>query len=98
MNMIPNKAFTVSLAALATLLSGCVGSGPNTERGAVGGALAGAVVGGVGGHNHGSRNTASGAAIGAAAGGLAGAALGNATDHQNGTVYGGGTPSDVQPR
>src|SRR6185436_13117946 len=98
MNLIPNKAFTISSLAVAALCAGCVGSGPNTERGAVGGALAGAVVGGVVGHNHGSRNTASGAAIGAAAGGLAGAAMGNAADHDRGTIYGGGTPYDTAPR
>jgi hypothetical protein len=98
MNTLPSKAFTVSLAAVVALCSGCVGSGPNTERGAVGGALAGAVVGGVVGNNHGSHNVASGAAIGAAAGGLAGAALGNAADHERGTVYGGGTAYDTNPR
>ena len=73
--------------AVVTLLSGCVGSGPNTQQGAVGGALAGGVLGGIIGHNHGSRNTMSGAAIGAVAGGVAGAALGNAADHQRGTLY-----------
>src|SRR5437870_4629819 len=75
-----------SLAVVA-LLSGCVGTGPNTQQGAVGGALAGGVIGGIIGNNHGSRNTMSGAAIGAVAGGVAGAALGNAADHQRGTMY-----------
>src|SRR5262245_42787650 len=98
MNLNPTQAFTLTSLALAALCSGCVGSGPNTERGAVGGAVLGAVAGGVIGHNHGSRNTASGAAIGAVAGGLAGGALGNAADHERGTVYGGGTTYDQNPR
>jgi hypothetical protein len=98
MNLIPNKAFIVSSLAVAVLCAGCVGSGPNTQRGAVGGALAGAVVGGIVGNNRGSGNTWSGAAIGAAAGGLGGAALGNAADQRQGTVYGGGTTYDTAPR
>jgi hypothetical protein len=84
--MKPNRTL-LALLGLTTLAAGCVGSGPNTQQGAVGGALAGAVVGGVIGHNRGSGNVASGAAIGAAAGGLAGATIGNSLDHQRGTTY-----------
>ncbi len=87
MHLYPNKAITVSLV-LATLCAGCAGTGPNTQRGAVGGAALGALAGGIIGNNHGSHNTWSGAAIGAAAGGLAGAAIGNANDQERGTVYG----------
>lgn len=74
-----------SLASL--LLSGCVGTGPNTQQGAVGGAVLGALAGGIIGNNRGSGNAASGAAIGAVAGGLAGGVLGNSADHQRGTLY-----------
>src|SRR5258706_9206009 len=81
------KSIIPALLAVVALLSGCVGTGPNTQQGAVGGALAGGLVGGIIGNNHGSRNTMSGAAIGAVAGGLAGGALGNAADHQRGTLY-----------
>ncbi len=84
--MNPKHVLTASVA-LAALLSGCAGTGPNTQQGAVGGALAGGLIGGIIGNNHGSRNTASGAAIGAVAGGIAGATMGNAADHQRGTVY-----------
>jgi hypothetical protein len=92
-----NQAFTLTLG-LAALCAGCAGTGPSTQRGAVGGALAGAVAGGVIGNNHGSHNTWSGAAIGAAAGGVAGAALGNAADQQRGTVYTNPSPYDTAPR
>ncbi len=85
--MNPNKTF-LALLGIATLSAGCVGTGPNTQRGAVGGAVAGAVIGGVVGNNRGSGNAASGAAIGAVAGGMAGAAVGNNTDQQRGTVHG----------
>lgn len=80
------KPLLISLTA-AMLLSGCVGSGPNTQQGAVGGVVAGALVGGIIGNNRGSGNAASGAAIGAVAGGLAGATVGNSLDHQRGTLY-----------
>jgi hypothetical protein len=86
----------ISLTAL--LCAGCMGTGPSTQRGAVGGALAGAVAGGVIGNNHGSHNTWSGAAIGAAAGGVAGAALGNAADQRQGTIYNSPSPYDTANR
>lgn len=78
----------IVLLSMALTGAGCVGTGPNTQQGAVGGALAGAVLGGVIGNNRGSGNAASGAALGAVAGGVAGAALGNSADHQRGTIYG----------
>lgn len=73
--------------ALASLLSGCVGAGPNTQQGAVGGAAIGALAGAIIGNNSGSRNAASGALIGGIAGGVAGGAIGNSLDHQRGTLY-----------
>jgi hypothetical protein len=39
------------LAALSTLLSGCVGTGPNTQQGAVTGGTLGAIAGAIIGHN-----------------------------------------------
>src|SRR5690348_5418056 len=81
-----HRTFAVTLA-LAALCSGCVGSGPNTEQGAVIGGAAGALAGGIIGNNSRHGNTLGGAAIGAAAGGLAGAAVGNSLDHQRGTIY-----------
>lgn len=78
----------ISVSLFSALLAGCVGSGPNTQRGAVTGGALGALAGGIIGNNNGHR-TWQGAGIGALAGALAGGALGNAADHQNGTVYGG---------
>lgn len=75
------------LAGASMLLTGCVGTGPNTQRGAVAGGTLGAIAGAVIGHNSGSHNTASGAAIGAAVGAIAGGTLGNAADHERGTIY-----------
>jgi hypothetical protein len=73
---------------LATLgAGGCVGSGPNTQQGAVTGGVLGAIAGAVIGNNRGSGNAASGAAIGAVAGGIAGGTLGNQADHRRGTIY-----------
>jgi hypothetical protein len=89
MNTKLTLVFTLGLAAAMT--AGCVGTGPNTQNGAVLGAAGGALAGAILGHNSGSHsqgNTLAGAAIGAAAGGVAGAAIGNSVDHQNGTVYG----------
>ncbi|MBI2516595.1 MAG: YXWGXW repeat-containing protein [Opitutae bacterium] len=77
------------LAAFALGSSGCVGTGPNTQQGAVSGAALGALAGAIIGNNSGG-NGASGAAIGAAAGAIMGGTMGNAADHERGTVYGGG--------
>src|SRR3954470_8886671 len=83
------KSNTSILAAglSVVFLTGCVDTGPNTQRGAVGGAALGAIAGAIIGNNHGSGNAASGALIGAAAGGLAGGTMGNAADHEQGTIY-----------
>ena len=78
--------------ALSTLLTGCVGSGPHTEAGAVTGAALGALAGGIIGNNSRGGDTVGGAFIGAAAGALAGGAIGNSVDHERGTIY--GSPDD----
>jgi hypothetical protein len=81
-----------SILALALTLSafsaGCVGTGPNTQQGAVAGGALGALAGAIIGNNSGSHNGASGALIGAAAGAIAGGTLGNAADNEQGTLYG----------
>ncbi len=81
------SSLLAATAASVVLFAGCAGTGPNTQRGAVGGAALGAIAGAIIGNNSGSGNAASGALIGAAAGGLAGGAMGNATDHERGTIY-----------
>lgn len=73
--------------ALATLGAGCVGTGPNTQQGAVAGAALGAVAGAVIGNNSRGHDTAGGALIGGLAGAIAGGAIGNSLDHQRGTIY-----------
>jgi len=78
---------TLAIAALAALCSGCVGTGPNTQNGAVAGGALGALAGAIIGNNSGGRNALGGAAIGAVAGAIAGGTLGNAADHEQGTVY-----------
>ncbi|MBL9203768.1 MAG: YXWGXW repeat-containing protein [Opitutaceae bacterium] len=88
------KLFLVSGVAVATLLSGCVGSGPRTEQGAVTGGTLGAIAGAVIGHNSRGGDTLGGAIIGGVAGAMAGGALGNSVDHREGTIYG----SQPQPR
>jgi hypothetical protein len=75
------------LTAFAFSGSGCVGTGPNTQQGAVSGAALGALAGAIIGNNSGG-NGASGAAIGAVAGAVMGGTLGNAEDHRRGTIYG----------
>lgn len=83
----------VMVPVVALLLAaGCAGTGPNTQRGAVGGGILGAVAGGMIGNNRGGGNGASGALIGAAVGALAGGTLGNTADHEQGTVYGSAEP------
>lgn len=73
--------------ALMTLGAGCVGTGPNTQQGAVNGAALGAVAGAIIGNNSGSHDTLGGAVIGGIAGGIAGGVIGNSVDHQRGTIY-----------
>ncbi len=82
------KISAVSLTLGALLLTGCVGTGPNTQQGAVAGGALGALAGAIIGNNSGSGNAASGALIGAAVGAVAGGTMGNAADHQRGTLYG----------
>jgi hypothetical protein len=73
---------------LCTVLTGCVGTGPSTQQGAVAGGALGALAGAIIGNNSGNRDGAAGALVGALAGAIAGGTIGNAADHQNGTVYG----------
>jgi len=85
-------AFLLSVVALSGLFAGCVGTGPNTEQGAVAGAALGAIAGGVIGNNSRHGDPVTGALVGAAAGGVAGAVIGNSVDQEQGTVY---TPSNA---
>ena len=71
----------------SALSAGCVGTGPNTQQGAVAGGALGAIAGGIIGNNSG-RQTWPGAAIGAIAGAIAGGTIGNNIDNQNRTLYG----------
>lgn len=75
--------------ACATLLSGCVGTGPNTEQGALGGGALGALAGAIIGHNSRGGDALGGAILGAAGGALAGGLIGNSVDQERGTLYGG---------
>jgi len=81
-----SRLLLVSLA-LSALGAGCVGSGPNTQQGAVGGAALGALAGAIIGNNSGSHDALGGAVIGGIAGGVAGAVIGNNIDQQRGTIY-----------
>ena len=81
-----HTVFLVGLSLLP-MLSGCVGTGPNTQQGAVGGAALGALAGAIIGNNSGGHNGAGGALIGALVGGVAGGTLGNNADHERGTLY-----------
>lgn len=90
MNSMISKQTVGAAALAATVLfsAGCEGTGPNTQRGAVGGAALGALAGAIIGNNSGGGGHAlGGAAIGAVVGGLAGGALGNARDHETKQVY-----------
>lgn len=78
---------TLALTVAAALCAGCVGTGPNTQNGAVAGGALGALAGAIIGNNSGGHNALGGAAIGALAGAIAGGTLGNAVDNQNGTIY-----------
>ncbi len=73
--------------AFTVFFSGCVGTGPNTQQGAVSGGIIGAIAGAVIGNNSGHGNGATGALIGATAGAIAGGTMGNQVDHQRGTIY-----------
>jgi len=82
-----HKSWLISSVALSALLAGCVGTGPNTQQGAVNGAALGAIAGAIIGNNSGGHNGAAGALIGAVAGTIAGGTMGNSIDQQNGTLY-----------
>jgi len=73
--------------ALSALFSGCVGTGPNTQQGAVAGGTLGAIAGAVIGHNSRGGDALGGAILGGTAGALAGGAIGNSVDAQKGTLY-----------
>jgi hypothetical protein len=74
--------------ALSLLGSGCVGTGPNTQRDAVAGGTLGAIAGAVLGHNSRGGDALGGAILGGTVGAIAGGAIGNSVDQQNGTLYG----------
>jgi hypothetical protein len=82
------SAFVASALALSALLTGCVGSGPNTEQGALAGGALGALAGGIIGHNSRSGDAFGGAILGGAAGAVAGGVMGNSVDQERGTIYG----------
>jgi hypothetical protein len=82
------RTFLISSLALATLLTGCVGTGPNTQQGAVAGGAAGALAGAIIGNNSRGGNALGGALIGGAVGAIVGGTIGNSVDHQRGTIYG----------
>ena len=77
----------ISTLASSALLSGCVGTGPNTQQGAVTGGTLGAIAGAVIGHNSRGGDALGGAILGATAGAIAGGAIGNSVDAQRGTLY-----------
>lgn len=84
-----NKAlFLVPALALGSLLTGCVGTGPNTQQGAVTGGAIGALAGAIIGNNSRGGDGLGGALLGGAIGAIAGGTIGNSVDQQNGTVYG----------
>jgi uncharacterized membrane protein len=84
-----NKPVLLSLTlALSTLLTGCVGTGPNTQQGAVTGGTIGAIAGSIIGHNSRGGDALGGAILGATAGAIVGGTIGNSVDHEQGTVYG----------
>jgi hypothetical protein len=85
--MYKSALFASALAGL-TFLSGCVGSGPNTEQGAVTGGALGAVAGAIIGHNSRSGDAVGGAILGGATGAVAGGLIGNSVDQERGTIYG----------
>ena len=78
----------VSALSVSALLSGCVGTGPNTQQGAVNGGMIGALAGAIIGHNSRGGDALGGAILGGAVGAIAGGTLGNSVDQQRGTIYG----------
>lgn len=74
--------------AISALCAGCVGTGPNTQQGAVAGGTLGAIAGAILGNNSPGHDSLGGAILGGVAGAIAGGTLGNAEDNQQGTLYG----------
>lgn len=87
-------AFRFAVLAIPMVFAGCVGTGPNTQQGAVTGGALGALAGAVIGNNSGGRGL-EGALIGGAAGAIAGGTIGNSVDNERGTVY--GAPRETVP-
>jgi hypothetical protein len=85
MNRTPLITATLAMSAL---LSGCVGTGPNTQQGAVTGGALGALAGAIIGHNSRGGDALGGAILGGTLGAITGGTIGNNVDQQNGTIYG----------
>ena len=81
------RSLILSTLGLSLLLTGCEGTGPSTQQGAVTGGVLGAIAGGIIGNNSRGGNAVGGALLGGAIGALAGGTVGNSIDHQNGTLY-----------
>src|SRR3954469_25739833 len=77
----------LSALCMPALFTGCVGTGPSTERGALTGGAMGALAGGIIGNNSRGGDTFGGALLGATVGAIAGGVMGNSVDQQRGTVY-----------
>jgi hypothetical protein len=77
----------VVILALPLFCAACVGTGPNTQQGAVAGGALGALAGAIIGNNSHGHNALGGALIGGAAGAIAGGTIGNSVDHERGTIY-----------
>jgi len=77
----------ISILAGSLLFAGCVGTGPNTQQGAVTGGALGALAGAIVGNNSRGGNGLAGALIGGTVGAIAGGTLGNSVDNQRGTLY-----------
>ena len=84
--MSQNSKF-ISVMTLCALCMGCVGTGPNTQQGAVAGGAIGALAGAIIGNNSGSHNALAGALIGGAVGAIAGGTIGNSIDNERHTTY-----------
>lgn len=81
------QTLLLSTLAMSLLGAGCVGTGPNTQQGAVSGGALGAAAGAIIGHNSRGGDTLGGALLGGAIGAIAGGTLGNSVDQQRGTLY-----------
>jgi hypothetical protein len=82
-----HKSILLVSLIVPALFTGCVGTGPNTQQGAVAGGTLGAIAGAVIGNNSRGGDALGGAVLGGIAGALAGGALGNSVDQQKGTLY-----------